>query len=315
MMVVLINTDLGPEHRAQIRAVSERLELVAPTGRDALMAGAARAEVIFGGFNREVFAAAPQLRWVQVLSAGVDGLLFPELVESRVALVSAKGAVGTHLADQAMGLLLALLRGIHTAIRQPSWRAQTAIREAAWELGDRTIGIVGLGGTGREFARRAAGFGARLIAVDQEPVGKPECVAELWRLNRFGELLEQSDVVVICAPLTPETEGMFDRAAFQRMRRHALLINVTRGRIVDGAALMEALTTGQIGGAGLDVVPWEPLPDDHPLWSMENVIITPHCAGGSPLRIGRSVDLFSENLRRDLAGEPLLSVIDKQKGY
>jgi phosphoglycerate dehydrogenase-like enzyme len=314
-MIVLINTSLPPEHRAQIQTVSDRLELACPAGRDALLAAAARAEVIFGGFDRALFEAAPRLRWVQVLSAGVDGLLFPELVESPVTLVSAKGAVGTHLADHAMGLLLALIRGIHTSIRAQSWGAQGAIRAASWELEERTIGIVGLGGTGREFARRAAAFGARLIAVDPEPVARPEGVAELWRLDRFGELLEQSDVVVVCAPLTPETEGMFDRAAFRRMRRHALLINVTRGRIVDGEALLEALTTGLIGGAGLDVLPWEPLPDDHPLWSMENVIVTPHCAGGSPLRISRSVDLFCENLRRDLAGEPLLSVIDKQKGY
>jgi phosphoglycerate dehydrogenase-like enzyme len=320
-MIVLINTSLSPEHRAQIQAVSDRLELVCPAGRDALLAAAGyppkvgEAEVIFGGFDRTLFQAAPRLRWVQVLSAGVDGLLFPELVESPVTLISAKGAVGTHLADHAMGLLLALIRGLHTAVRERSWGAQGAIRAASWELEDRTIGIVGLGGTGREFAHRAAAFGARLIAVDPEPVPKPECVAELWRLDRFGELLEQSDVVVVCAPLTPETEGMFDRAAFQRMRRHALLINVTRGRVVDGEALMEALTTGQIGGAGLDVLPWEPLPENHPLWSMENVIVTPHCAGGSPLRISRSVDLFCENLRRDLAGEALLSVIDKQKGY
>src|SRR5207248_10220088 len=152
-----------------------------------------------------------------------------------------KGSVGTHPADQAMGLLLALIRGIHTAIRAPTWRAQGAIREATWELEDRTIGIVGLGGTGREFARRAAAFGARLIAIDPEPVPKLDGMEELWRLDRFGELLEQSDVVVICAPLTPETDGMFDRAAFQRMRPHALLTNVIRGRIVDGEALMEAL--------------------------------------------------------------------------
>jgi len=314
-MIVLMNTPLSPDHQAQIQAVSDRLELLCPAGRDALLAAAARAEVIFGGFDRALFQAAPHLRWVQVLSAGVDGLLFPELVESRVTLVSAKGAVGTHLADQAMGLLLALIRGLHTALRARTWRAQGAIREATWELEDRTIGIVGLGGTGREFARRAAAFGARLIAVDPEPITRPEGIAELWRLDRFGDLLEQSDVVVVCAPLTPETEGLFDRAAFRRMRPHALLINVTRGRIVDGAALMEALTTRQIGGAGLDVLPWEPLPDNHPLWSMENVIITPHCAGGSPLRISRSVALFCENLRRDLAGEPLVSVIDKQKGY
>jgi phosphoglycerate dehydrogenase-like enzyme len=314
-MVVLINTELASDHRAQIQAVSDQLELVGPGGRDERFAAAARAEVVFGEFDRDLFAAAPRLRWLQVLSAGVDGLLFPELVSSPVTLVSAKGAVGTHLADQAMGLLLALIRGIHTAIRTPTWRTQGPIRAATWELEDRTIGIVGLGGTGREFARRAAAFGARLIAVDPEPIPRPEVVSELWRLDRFGELLEESDVVVVCAPLTSETEGMFDRAAFQRMRCHALLINVTRGRIVDGDALIEALTTGQIGGAGLDVLPWEPLPDDHPLWSMENVIITPHCAGGSPLRIGRSVDLLCENLRRDLAGEPLLSVIDKRKGY
>lgn len=314
-MIIVTNTDLAPEHLAQIQAVSERLELLHPSGRDDLMAAVPRAEVIFGGFDRTLFDAARRLRWVQVLSAGVDGLLFPELVESRVTLVSAKGAVGTHLADQAIALLLALIRGVHTAIRAPTWRAQHSIREATWELEDRTIGIVGLGGTGREFARRAAAFGARLIAIDPEPVLQPDCVAELWRMDRFGDLLEQSDVVVVCAPLTPETNRMFDRAAFRRMRRNALLINVTRGRIVDGEALMEALTTGQIGGAGLDVLPWEPLPDDHPLWGMENVIVTPHCAGGSPLRLGRSVDLFCENLRRDLAGEPLLSVIDKRKGY
>src|SRR5262249_41370146 len=217
------------------------LELLCSTGSEGLPEAASKTEVIFGGFNRDLFHAAPRLRWVQVLSAGVDGLLFPEFVESRVTLVSAKGAVGTHLADQAMGLLLALIRGIHTAIRAKTWRAQGPIREATWELEDRTIGIVGLGGTGREVARRAAAFGARLIAVDPEPVSKPDSVAALWRLDRFGELLDQSDVVVICAPLTPETDRVFDRAAFQRMRPHALLINVTRGRIVDGEALMEAL--------------------------------------------------------------------------
>ena len=135
--------------------------------------------------------------------------------------------MGTHLADQAMGLLLALIRSLHTAVRARSWGAHGAIRAATWELEDRTIGIVGLGGTGREFARRAAAFGARLIAVDPEPVTQPEGVAEIWLLDRLEELLEPSDVVVVCAPLTPETEGMFDRAAFRRMRPHAPPIDQT----------------------------------------------------------------------------------------
>lgn len=315
MNILINNTEVEQAHLEQMQGVSDQVELLRAEGREAALAAAARTEVIFGGFNRALFEAAKGLRWVQVPSAGVDGLLFPEFVASPVLLVSAKGAVGTHLADQAMALLLTLIRGIHTAVRARTWRVQREIRDATWELEDRTIGIVGLGGTGREFARRAAAFGARLIAVDPEPVACPAEVGELGGMDRFDALLEQSDVVVVCAPLTVETEGMFNRAAFQRMRNHALLINVTRGRIMDGEALVEALTTGQIGGAGLDVLPWEPLPDDHPLWNMPNVVITPHCAGGSPLRIGRSVDLFCENLRRDLAGEPLQSMIDKTKGY
>ena len=189
------------------------------------------------------------------------------------------------------------------------------IREAAWELAGLTMGIVGLGGTGRELAKRAYGFGMRIVAVDPKEVDVPDTVEACWKMDRLSDLLDQSDVVAVCAPLTAETEGMFDRRAFARMRNHALLINVTRGRIVDEEALLEALRSGAIGGAGLDVTPREPLPVDHPLWQMENVIVTPHAAGGSPNRMDRVVDLFCENLRRLLAGQPLLSVIDKRKGY
>ena len=177
------------------------------------------------------------------------------------------------------------------------------------------MGIVGLGGTGRDLADRAQGFGMRIVAVDTEDVEVPDNVEACWKRDRFYDLLEHSDVVAICAPLTAETEGMFDEQAFARMRSHALLINVTRGKIVNEQALIEALRKGVIGGAGLDVTPQEPLPEDHPLWSMENVIITPHAAGGSPNRLDRIVELFCENLRRLLAGQPLLSVIDKRKGY
>ena len=135
-------------------------------------------------------------------------------------------------------------------------------------------------------------------------------------MDRFHDLLEQSDVVAVCAPLTPETNGMFDRDAFQRMRRGAILVNVTRGGIMDGPALIEALEQGWIGGAGLDVTPEEPLPQDNPLWRMKNVVITPHTAGASPNRDRRAVEQFCENLRRYIAGErPLIGEIDKGKGY
>ena len=134
-------------------------------------------------------------------------------------------------------------------------------------------------------------------------------------MDRFDDLLARSDVVAVCAPLTPQTEGLFDRRAFRRMRTDAILLNVTRGRIVDEAALLEALREGWIAGAALDVVPTEPLPDDHPLWSMDNVVLTPHTAGASPAREGRSVDQFIDNLARFRAGRPLLGAFDRRKGY
>ena len=223
--------------------------------------------------------------------------------------------MGVHLAEHAMALLLGLTRGIATAVRKPGWDQRMAIRNAAWDLLGLNMGIVGLGGTGRDLAERAHGFGMRIVAVDPEDVEVPDNVEACWKMDRFYDLLEQSDVVSVCAPLTSETEGMFGREAFARMRSHALLINVTRGKIVDEQALMEALRDGAIGGAGLDVTPQEPLPEDHPLWRMENVIITPHAAGGSPNRTERTVELFCENLRRLLSGQPLLSVIDKKRGY
>ena len=134
-------------------------------------------------------------------------------------------------------------------------------------------------------------------------------------MERFHHLLSSCDVVAICAPLTKATKGLFDDDAFDCMANHALLINVTRGRIVDESALLRALDEERIGGAGLDVTPQEPLPPDHRLWQMENVVITPHTAGASPLRDQRNVDLICDNLRRLLAGEPLRCVIDKTKGY
>ena len=252
---------------------------------------------------------------MQVLSAGVDGLLFPEFVKSDVILTSAKGFVGPHLADQTWALLLGLLRGIGRSVRERTWDNRMSIRHATWELSECTLGLVGLGGTGIDVARRAQGFDMRVIAVDPEAVAAPSFVHEVWKMDRFHELLSQSDVVSICAPLTPETHGMFDDAAFEQMKSHALLINVTRGKIVDGPALLRALTSGSIGGAGLDVTPEEPLPDDSPLWDLPNVIVTPHVAGGSPIRLDRSVALFCDNLERLLVGKPLLSVIAKEKGY
>ncbi len=314
-MKILINTDITSDHRQQIQSVSAGLEIVEPKDEAARLAEIPDTDIIFGDFNRSLFEAAEQLKWVQVLGAGVDGLLFPEFVQSEVVLVSAKGFVGPHLADQTWALILGLLRGVGRAVRERTWENRWSIRDETWELGGRTLGIVGLGGTGIDVAKRAQGFDMRVIAVDPEDIDAPLYVHEVWKMDRFYDLLAESDIVSICAPLTDESLGMFDDEAFRRMKPNALLINVTRGEIVDERSLIRALQENRIGGAGLDVTPQEPLPPDSPLWDMPNVIITPHVAGGSPHRLDRTVGLFCDNLERFLAGKPLLSVIDKRKGY
>jgi phosphoglycerate dehydrogenase-like enzyme len=174
---------------------------------------------------------------------------------------------------------------------------------------------VGFGGTGRAVARRALGFGMRVLAVDVEDVGPEPGVESVWKPDRLPELLGASDVVVVALPLTKATRHLFTRDLFRQMRPGAILINVTRGEIVYGPDLLAALDEGLIWGAGLDVTDPEPLPPGHRLWTHPRVIVTPHTAGGSPRRAERAVAVFSENLRRLRTGRPLLALIDKRKGY
>jgi phosphoglycerate dehydrogenase-like enzyme len=312
---ILINDKLDDHHLEQIRSVTDEIELVMPDSREETLEVMPAIEAIFGGMNRDMFRRAERLKWVQTWGAGIDGMLFSEFVASEIILTSAKGTVGVHLSEHALALLLGLTRGIAWAVRKADWNERMPIRQASWELINMTMGIIGLGGTGQDLAIRANAFGMKILAVDPEDVEVPDCVEACWKMDRFHDLLSASDVVVVCCPLTEDTRGLFDQLAFEKMQNHALLINVTRGKIVDEASLLNALQNGQIAGAGLDVTPQEPLPEDHPLWTMDNVIITPHTAGGSPNRQDRIVNLFCENVKRLMNGEELLSVIDKHKGY
>ena len=314
-MKILVTIDLENRHLEQLRGVGNDVEVLVASSQEEALELIPDADILVGGFNLNLYRRAERLRWVQSWGAGVDGVLFKEFVDSDIRLTSAKGTVGVHLAEHAMALLFSLTRGIGTAVREARWENRMAIRKASWELIDRTMGIVGLGGTGRALADRAAAFGMRILAVDPEDVDVPDCVESCWKLDRFHEMLGVSDIVVICAPLTSDTEGMFDDAAFEAMQSHALLINVTRGRIMDEDALVMALRDGKIGGAGLDVTPQEPLPVDHVLWTLPNVVITPHTAGGSPNRDDRLLELITCNIERFRRGDPLLSEIDKRKGF
>jgi phosphoglycerate dehydrogenase-like enzyme len=314
-MKVLVDVELSEAQLERIREAAGDGTVVVATEPAEANREVRDADVVFGSFNPELFERGGRLRWVQTLGAGVDGLLFDDFVNTEIVLTSEKGYVGPHLAEHAFALLLAITRGIARSVRERTWDNRLSLRAECWELTDRTMGIVGLGGTGREVARRAAAFGMRVLAVDPESVPQPPEVSVLWRMDRFAELLRESDAVVICAPLTRETRGLFNLDAFRQMKRTAILINVTRGAIVDDASLVQALREKLIAAAGLDVTPIEPLPLGHPLWSMDNVVITPHAAGASPRRLDRAVDLFCRNLVSIRQGGGLESVIDKRKGY
>jgi phosphoglycerate dehydrogenase-like enzyme len=289
---------------------------VVSTERDA-MAAAPHADVILGSPSAEVFGRATRVKWIQATASGIDFMLYPKLVDGDIVLTSEKGLVGTHLADHAMGLLLALTRRIAAAIRDgaASWENRLGYRVEQIELEGLTMGIVGFGGTGRETAKRAAAFGMKVRAVDRDPVPGTREVPRVEGLDRLRDMLSASDVVAICVPLTRETRNMFDAPLFACMKRGAILLNVTRGEVMDHAALVAALRSGQLAGLGADVHHLEPLPPDDVLWTLPNVVMTPHTAGASQFRAVRNLDRFIENLRRHLAGEPLLGLVDKRLGY
>lgn len=274
-------------------------------------------EILFGQITPEQFVVARSLRWLHLSSSGVDHLMFPEFQQSEIVLTSEKGLVGPHLADHAMGLLLALARRIGTAIRDgaTSWDKRVEYRMSELELEGLHLCIVGFGGTGRSIAKRAAGFDMQISAFDLYPAQGSAQVSNVEPMERLPTALQYADVVAVCLPLTERTQEMFNDALFAQMKMGAILINVTRGEVIDHQAMLRALESGRLGGAGLDVHYKEPLPADDPLWDNPNVVMTPHTAGASQLRTGRNYERFVDNLRRRRVGEPLVGVVDKQLGF
>lgn len=305
------------EVKAIAEAAGEGSVVEVVGGVKAAMEHAADTDVILGVLPERLMAAAPKLRWVHATASGVDMFMYPAFKESDIVLTGEKGLVGGHLADTGFGLLLALTRQIHAAIRLGSgaWAQREEMRAKEIELEGLTMGIVGFGGTGRAMARRAAGFGMKLVALDEMSVPGGDGVDEVWPASRLDDLLAVSDVVAICCPLTETTTHLLDDRAFAAMKPGAIVVNVTRGEVIDGDALVRALRSGHLGGAALDVIDGEPLAADHPIWSFDNVAMTPHTAGASQYRASRNVARFVDNIGRYRRNEPLLGVVDKQAGY
>jgi phosphoglycerate dehydrogenase-like enzyme len=289
--------------------------------RDAIRRLLPDADVAFTPFvDRDVFPSATRLRWVQSPAAGVGSLMFPELLASDVVITSARGIRARAIAEHVLGVTIALARHLPVAIRAQAahhWAQEELEGPAAVRtLQGLRMGIVGLGAIGGEVARIAARFGFAVSAirrrVDQP---RPEGIEEVWPPDRLLDLLAASDVVVVAAPHTPDTKRLIGRREVAAMKHGALLINVSRGKLIDDDALVEALEDGRVAGAALDVFTHEPLERESAYWDMPNVIVTPHTSGAMQDYWTPLVDLFSENLRRFEAGRPLLNVVDKALGY
>lgn len=307
------------EDLERLRAASPNLEIIPVRSQQEAMEHAPRAHGIDGRFaSAEFIEAAPNLVWVQSTSAGVDRYITigPLMNTDRIVLTNMRAVHGPTIADHSFAMLLTLTRNMRVHERnrgEGRWGSPDARRGIALE--GRTMFVVGLGGIGSEIAQRAAGFGMRVIASRRSDRPTPEHIEYVGRPDEILEMLPRADVVAIALPLTEETRGLFDAEAFAAMKDGAYLVNIARGAIVDTDAMMSALDSGKLAGACLDVTDPEPLPEGHPLWGYENVVITPHTAGAAELTSERWWALYQENVRRFAVGEPLLNTVDKAAGY
>lgn len=304
---------------AEERRPEEETEEEAKANLAAILA---QAEVLFTSIVMppDIVDLAPRLRWVQVTAAGVEELLDSELARSGVNLTTASGIHAVPIGEYVMGVMLAFAKGLPAAMRaqaQRTWRPYLAE-----ELCGKTVGILGLGAIGSYVAKLAKADGMRVLAirrsVRRRATGQKAAITDVDELlppSDLPYLLSGADYVVIAVPLTPKSRGLIGERELRTMRPTARLINISRGAVIDEAALVRALKEEWIAGAALDVFQEEPLPPDSELWGMDNVILTPHISGGTPAYMERAVALFCDNLRRYLAGEPLRNTVDLQRGY
>ncbi len=317
---VVVRSVFGSEPVERLAASLPGVELVPAATVAEAVAAVPGAQVLVGFCNQEIFDAADQLRWVQVYSAGVENCVsLPGMKSGELALSNGQRLGSPTLADHSIALMYALLRGLDGNMRsqvRESWESSWGTPPPAFgEVAGRTMLVVGLGGIGTQVAKRAHGLGMRVIATRGSRRAGPDYIEYVGLAHEAIELARQADVVVNAAPLTDSTRGMFNAAFFKAMKPSAYFISVGRGKSTVTDELVAALDRGDIAGAGLDVTDPEPLPDGHVLWSMPRVIITPHVAGRSREARQRVFALVAENLRRYAAGDPLLSVVDIEKGY
>jgi phosphoglycerate dehydrogenase-like enzyme len=333
-MKLVIHPPVDDARLQQICEAAGEMEVVNAADPETAAGEIIDATAFFGKITPELLSVAGQLEWVQAPTASLEHYIFDELVAHPCTLTNMRGLYYDVIADHVMGYVLMFARNLHRYLRQqidrqwapvggeeersdffsgPGW--VSGIDSSHLHVADCTMGVVGTGSIGAEICRRAAGFGMEVLGVDPVASSVPGVVEEVWGVERVDELLCASDFVVIAAPHTPQTEGWFGAERFAAMKTSAYFINIGRGAIVQLDALTAALERGEIAGAALDVYETEPLPAEHPLWGLENVLLTPHIAAASPRIAERHLETLLENVRCYAAGEDLVTVAEKSRWF
>ena len=276
------------------------------------------AEAAFGWLGRDLLAKAAKLRWLQAPQAApAAGYYYPELIAHPLAVTNFREIFNDHISAHILSFVLAFARGLHVFIPQQlrrEWKKSGEDLDVV-HLPEATALIVGVGGIGAETARLLAAFGVTVLATDARRTEAPAGVAELHKPEALDTLLPRADFVILTVPHTPATEGFFNRARFQKMKKSAFFINIGRGMTTRLDDLVAALNAGEIAGAALDVYEQEPLPAEHPLWGMKNVLMTPHMAGSGPYLNDRRFQIMVDNCRAFAAGRALRNAVDKSSWF
>ncbi len=307
--------------RERLQKEFPRCEFVQLEDHERVPKEIANAEVFIGwSLRAEQLAAAPNLKWIHSPAAAVHQLMYPEIIRSPVVVTNSTGVHGPVVAEHAIAVLLALAKRLPQAMRYQAkkvWAQQQLWKDRPRprEVEGATVAVIGMGGIGREFARRARALGMTVLAVRENPDKGNGVADKVFGQSQIDEVLTQADYVLLCAPVTPATTGLINLVRLKRMKPDAYLINVGRGPLVVEEDLAQALREKVIAGAALDVFDEEPLPPSSPFWSMENVLVTPHTAAVTERLWERHYQLIVENLKRFLSGQPLLNQVDKKRGY